>query len=134
MGPGTERLAWLALRAANRTQAKGSTARLVVPRDPELADELGRELGSVPADEDLLTAEEYLEGCGYIAPAGIGLTRGTYTITPAGLRWIEVEPPTGASESPRAAAKQPEGTEPRSATTEAQQGTGRPWWRKLLRG
>jgi hypothetical protein len=51
---------------------KGSTARLVVPRDPELADELGQELGSIPTDEDLLSAEEYLGERGYLAPADMG--------------------------------------------------------------
>ncbi len=133
-GPGTQRLAWLVLRAANRTQAKGSTARLIVPRDPELADELGRELGSAPADEDLLTAEEFLEERGYLAPADIGLTRGTYTITPVGLRWIEGEPPPRAPGTPQTAAKRPERTKPRSSAGNGQEGAGRPWWRRLFGG
>ncbi len=59
MSHATERLAWVLLRTANRTQAKGSTARLVVPRDPEMADDLGRGLAPIPNDDDLLTAEEY---------------------------------------------------------------------------
>ena len=37
----TEKLAWVVLLAANRTQAKGSTVRLIVPRAPEVAEELG---------------------------------------------------------------------------------------------
>ena len=90
------------MRAANRTQAKGSTARIVVPCDPELADELGRERGVPPTDEELLLGEEYLEEHGYLAPTDIGLTRGTFTITPAGLRWIEGGPPV-APETPQAA-------------------------------
>jgi hypothetical protein len=32
----TGQLAWLVLKTVNRTQAKGSTVRLVVPRDPEI--------------------------------------------------------------------------------------------------
>ena len=83
-----EELAWIVLRIANRTQAKGSTVRLVVPRAPEVAYELGVDL-----DEDrFLAAEEHLLEQGYVAPLDIGLTRGTYTITPAGLRWLERGP------------------------------------------
>ncbi len=118
-----KRLAWLVLRTANRIQAKGSTARIVVPRDPELADELGRELDSPPTDDDLLSAEEYLEGHGYLAPTDIGLTRGTYTLTPAGLRWIEGTPPE-APETPRAAAEEPEGAEPPFALGDDREDSG----------
>jgi hypothetical protein len=50
---------------------KGSTARLVVARDPELADELGQELGSIPTDEDLLS-QEILGKRGYLASADMG--------------------------------------------------------------
>ena len=35
-----ERLAWQVLRTVNRMQAKDSSVRLVVPRAPEVADEL----------------------------------------------------------------------------------------------
>ena len=63
-----EELAWVVLRAANRTQARGSTVRLVVPRAPEVAER------------------------GYVAALDIGLTRGAYTITPAGLRWLKRSP------------------------------------------
>jgi hypothetical protein len=83
-----EELAWVVLRVANRTQARGSTARLVIPRAPEVAYELGVDL-----DEDrFLAAEEHLLERGYVAPVDIGLTRGAYTITPAGLRWLERGP------------------------------------------
>ena len=87
-----EQLAWVVLCTVNRTQAKGSTARVIVPRDPELA----YELEAAPTEDELLSAEEYLLDQGYVAPLDIGLTRGTYTITPAGLDWLDrgsPEPP-----------------------------------------
>lgn len=62
----TERLAWVLLRTAHRTQAEGSTARLVVPRNPETVDELGRGLAPTPTEDDLLTAKEYQEEHGYL--------------------------------------------------------------------
>jgi hypothetical protein len=83
-----EELAWVVLRAANRTQAKGSTVRLVMPRAPEVSHELGTDLG----EDRLLAVEEHLLERGYLAPLELGLTRGTYTITPAGLRWLERRP------------------------------------------
>jgi anti-sigma B factor antagonist len=92
----TELLAWVLLRAANRQQAKGSTVRLVVPSAPEVAYEVGVEL----PEARLLEVEEYLQDHGYIEPLDIGLTRGTYTITPAGLEYLDM----GASkplEAPR---------------------------------
>jgi DNA-binding PadR family transcriptional regulator len=97
----TELLAWVLLRAANRQQAKGSTVRLVVPSAPEVAYEVGVEL----PEARLLEVEEYLQDHGYIEPLDIGLTRGTYTITPAGLEYLDM----GASESLEA---------PREETTE----------------
>ena len=84
-----EQRAWVVLRTVNRTQAKGSTARIVVPRDPEVA----YELAVAPTEDELLSAEEYLLDQGYVAPVDIGLTRGTYTITPAGLDWLDSGPP-----------------------------------------
>ena len=149
MTPELVRLAWVVLRTSNRTQAKDSTARIVVPRDPEMVDELGREWGLLPTDDDLLSAEEYLEEHGYLALADIGLTRGTYTITPAGLRWIEGAPP-GAPEKFWAAGEGAEGTKPTQSpasgeyredpgpmTTDASEGrpgrvrgSRRPWWRR----
>jgi hypothetical protein len=84
-----EQLAWVVLWTVNRTQARGSTARIIVPRDPDVA----YELEAVPTQDELLSAEEYLLDQGYVAPADIGLTRGTYTITPAGLAWLDSGPP-----------------------------------------
>ena len=87
-----EQLAWVVLWTRNRTQAKGSTARVIVPRDPEVA----YELEVVPTEGEILSAEEYLLDQGYVAPVDIGLTRGTYTITPEGLDWLDrgsPEPP-----------------------------------------
>ena len=81
----TQRLAWVVLRTANRTQARGSSVRLVAPRAPEVAGELEPLLG----EAELLRVEEYLLERGYVAPANIGLTWGTYTITPAGFHWLE---------------------------------------------
>ena len=145
------------MRTANRMQAKGSTARIVVPRDPEMVDELGRERGVIPTDDDLLSAEEYLEEHGYLAPTDIGLTRGTYAITPAGLRWIKGAP-SGAIETPQETGEKAEDTPLRrsAASGEERQGTEpgkgvagtgvaedrpggapgprRPWWRRVLGG
>jgi hypothetical protein len=73
------------LHALIRTQTKGSTARLAVPRDPEVVANLGIDI----TEDALLSVEEYLEDCGYLELADITLTRGTYTITPAGLRWLK---------------------------------------------
>ena len=83
-----EQLAWVVLQTVNRTQAKGSTARIIVPRDPEVA----YELDMLPTEDELLSAEEYLLDHGYVASVDIGLTRGTYTITPAGLDWLDRGP------------------------------------------
>jgi hypothetical protein len=81
----TELLAWLLLRAANRTQARGTTIRLVVPRAPEVAHDLDIEI----AEERLLDVEEWLVERGYLVPANIGVVWGTYTITLAGLDWLQ---------------------------------------------
>jgi len=81
----TKVLAWVVLRAANRTQARGSPIRLVVLRAPEVAHEVGMEL----TEAQLLRVEEYLHYNGYIEPANIDLTRSVYTITPAGFGWLE---------------------------------------------
>src|SRR5215211_9531118 len=70
VGDEIEQLAWVVLRAANRRQAKSSTARLIVPRAPEVAEELGMDL----TDAQFLSVEEYLQGHGYVVPADIGLT------------------------------------------------------------
>ena len=107
--PTEKNLPWLVLRAANRTQAKGSTVRLIVPRAQEVAEELGMEL----TDSQLLSIEEHLQNHGYIEPANIGLTWGTYTVTPAGLRWLEeAAPPSESSDSPTEALSSPVRPEP----------------------
>ena len=72
----------------NRTQAKGSMVRLVVPRSPEAAYELGLDF-----DEDrFLAAEEHLLGRGYVVPVDIGLMRSTYTTRPPGLGGSREDP------------------------------------------
>ena len=80
-----DHLAWIVLQTVNLKQAKGSTARIVVPRDPEVA----HNLEVLPTEDELLSAEEYLLEHGYVATVDVGLTRGTYTITPAGLDWLD---------------------------------------------
>ncbi len=61
-------------------------------------------------DSQLLSVEEHLHDHGYIEPADIGLTWGTYTITPAGLRWLEESLPSESStESPKEALSSPIG-------------------------
>ena len=98
----TARLAWQVLRTANRTQTKGSSVRLVVPRAPEVVVELESSLD----DAEILTVEEFLLEYGYVAPTNIGLTRGSYTITPAGFHWLEgglpelSRPPTACESLP----------------------------------
>ena len=89
-----EELAYVVLQTVNRKQAKGTTARIVTPRDPEVTDELGMD----PDEDRLLGAVEHLLERGYVVPAGIDLPRGAYTIAPAGLEWLEM----GATESPQA--------------------------------
>jgi hypothetical protein len=53
----TELLAWAVLRASNRTQARGTTVRLVVPRAPEVIDELDME---GVTEERVVEVEEWL--------------------------------------------------------------------------
>ena len=88
--PQAEEIAWVVLRAANRKQARGSTARLVAPSVLEVAREIVAKLGY----DRLLAAEDYLLERGYVVTSDIGLTRGAYTITPAGFRWLERVPVT----------------------------------------
>jgi hypothetical protein len=116
-----QQLAWVVLRTVNRLQAKGSTVRLVVPSDPEVANELGQELGV--GDEEILSAEEYLLGHGYVAPVDIGLTRGTHTITPAGMGWLEER---GLLQRPGVSRE-----EPRPDREGAREPSERPWWRRV---
>jgi hypothetical protein len=79
-----EPLAWVDSRDKPE-QAKRSTARLIVPRAPEVALDLSMDL----KDAKVVSVEEYLQEHDYVVPADIGLTDGTCTVTPAGLRWLE---------------------------------------------
>ena len=142
----TEHLAYLVLEAANRTQAKGTTVRLVVPAAPEVTNELDPTL----ADHELLAAEEYLLEQGHIAPANIGLTWGTYTITQTGLEWLEEggqEPLEALHEEadPRLAAEDtredievrqhglvPRRVQRRMDEARKQLGEERPWWSRVF--
>ena len=144
----TEQLAYLVLEAANRMQGKGTTVRLIVPSAPEVTNELDPTL----AEHELLAAEEYLLERGYIAPANIGLTWGTYTITQAGLEWLEEGVPESL-EAPH------EGADPRPAAEDTREdievrqyglvprrlqrgldearkqlGEERPWWSRVFGG
>jgi hypothetical protein len=123
----TEQLAWVLLQTVNRMQAKASMVRLVVPRDPEVAYELGLD----PDDEELLLAEEYLLDHGYIALADITLTRGAYTITPAGLDWLDRGLPE-TPEAPQQPEEEPEGKELRPVIGDQGERTLRRWWRRLF--
>jgi hypothetical protein len=121
--PTEKNLPWLVLRAANRTQAKGSTVRLIVPRAQEVAEELDMEL----TDSQLLSVEEHLQNHGYIEPANIGLTWGTYTVTPAGLRWLEeAAPPSESSDSPTEALSSPVRPEPAEPAEPSEPERGQP--------
>jgi hypothetical protein len=145
-----EELAYVILQTVNRTQAKGTTARIISPRDPEVADELGMD----PDEDRLLTAVEYLLEEGYVVPAGIDLPRGDYTIAPAGLEWLEMGATTEPLEAPGEAPGE-EAIEPSEDTREPPQEqlprrlsqpliqahkqvdrepTERPWWRKVFGG
>jgi hypothetical protein len=95
------RLAWIVLQTANRTQAKGSSVRLVVLRAPEVADELEPPL----SDAELLAVEEYLLERGYLAPIN-GLRWGIYTISPVGFYFLEAGLP-GPKDSLRELAEEP---------------------------
>ena len=130
----TELLAWALLRAANRTQAKSTTVRLVVPRAPEVVYDLDMEI----AEERLLRAEEWLVDRGYLAPADVVLTLGTYTITPAGLEWLRGGMPEPL-EAPQKATEDAPGPKPTTggaeASAEASADSERaPWWRRVFGG
>ena len=113
----------------DQTQTKGSTVRLAVPTDPEVH----AQLPLAVTDEELLSAEEYLEKHGYLARSNMTLSRGTYTITPAGLKWLERGSPQPL-EAAETIAESLERSEPPSATGEAQEGVRRPWWRRVFGG
>ena len=141
MSDENEHFAWIVLRAANRMQAKGSTARIIVPRDPEVVSEVAQELSLSPSDDDLLSAEEYLMECDYIAPVDIGLTRGSYSVTPAGLDWLGrsfLSPP----KAPETGAEGRDGAGSRPGTGDAREDMDRSsaqekpelrtWWRRVF--
>ena len=44
-----------------------------------------------PTDEELISAEDNLLEHGYIAPTSLGITRDVYTVTLAGLDWLDRE-------------------------------------------
>jgi len=47
----------------------------------------------------------------------------------------QLEAPSEARESPREEVEEePDRAEPHSATRESQEGTQRPWWRRIIRG
>jgi hypothetical protein len=137
----SEHFAWVVLRAANRMQAKGSTARVIVPRDPEVISEVAQELSLYPSDDDLLSAEEYLLEGGYIAPVDIGLTRGSYSVTPVGLDWLG-RSSLSSPRAPETVAEEQDRAESRSSTGGSQEGTERSfiqeepefrtWWRRVF--
>jgi hypothetical protein len=108
----TELLAWAVLRAANTTQARGATVRRVVPRAPERAPEVAHDFDIEFPEERIVEAEKWLVERGYLATANVGLTWGTYTITPAGLDWLRgamPEPLEGAQKATEDASPVPGG-------------------------
>ena len=126
----TELLAWAVLRASNRTQAKGTTVRLVVPRAPEVIDDLDME---GVTEERIVGVEEWLVDQGYLAAADVVLTRGTYTITPLGLEWLRGAMPEPLVATQRITEDAPEDARAPSGGADAPATPERvPWWRKLF--
>jgi hypothetical protein len=124
----TELLAWAVLRASNRTQATGTTVRLVVPRAPEVIDDLDMEV----EEERIVGAEEWLVERGYLAAADVVLTRGTYTITPVGLEWLRGAMPE-LLEATQGVTEDAPDARPSSGGADAPATPERvPWWRKLF--
>ena len=123
----TQQLAWLVLETVNRTQGRGTTVRLVVPSAPGVT----RQLNPALAEHELLAAEEYLLELGHIAPSNLELTWGIYTITPAGLDWLDegYPRPSGATQTPAADMV---GAQYCPDREEAQEGAESPWWRRVL--
>ena len=124
----TELLAWAVLRAANRTQARSTTVRLVVPRAPEVVHDLDMEI----SEERLLRAEEWLVDSGYLAPADVGLTWSTYTITPAGLEWLREGMPEPL-EAPQKVTE-PAASRPHSSAEENSDERRGSWWKRWFGG
>jgi hypothetical protein len=84
-----KRFAWELLGILNRLQARGSLVRIVVPRDLEVARELGFD---DPDTGAVLVAQDWLEYHRFISRTDIGLSVETFTIMPEGLAWIEHSP------------------------------------------
>ncbi len=132
-----EELAWIVLRTVNQMQAKGSTARIVVPRDPEVA----YELDVAPTDDELLSAEEYLLDHDFLVPVDIGLTRGSYSVTPVGLDWLG-RSSLSSPRAPETVAEGRDGAGSRPGTGGAREDTDRSsaqekpvlrtWWRRVI--
>jgi hypothetical protein len=128
----TELLAWAVLRASNRTQARGTTVRLVVPRAPEVIDDLDME---GVAEERIVAVEEWLVERGYLTPADVVLTRGTYTITPLGLEWLRGAMPEPLVATRKVAEDEPDDDQAPSGGADVPGAPERvPWWRKVLGG
>jgi hypothetical protein len=126
----TELLAWAVLRAANRTQARSTTVRLVVPRAPEVVHNLDMEI----TEERIVDTEEWLVDRGYLVPADVVLTRGTYTITPAGFEWLRGGMPEPL-EAPQKATEDAPAPKPTTGGAEASADSERvPWWRRVFEG
>jgi hypothetical protein len=126
----TELLAWAVLRASNRTQARGTTVRLVIPRAPEVIDDLDME---GVAEERIVGAEEWLVERGYLTPADVMLTRGTYTITPAGLDWLEGAMPEPQVAPQKVAEDAPDDDQAPSGDADVPGASERvPWWRRMF--
>ena len=66
-----------------------SLVRVVVPRDWEVAQELGFDDPDAGA---ILVAQDWLEYRRYITRTDIGLSAETFTVTPEGLDWIQDSP------------------------------------------
>jgi hypothetical protein len=126
----TELLAWAVLRVANRTQARSTTVRLVVPRAPEVVHNLDMEI----TEERIVDTEEWLVDRGYLVPADVVLTRGTYTITPAGFEWLRGGMPEPL-EAPQKATEDAPAPKPTTGGAEASADSERvPWWRRVFEG
>jgi hypothetical protein len=124
----TELLAWAVLRASNRTQARDTTVRLVVPRAPEIIDDLEIEV----EEERIVEVEEWLVDRGYLTPADVVLTRGTYTITPVGLEWLRGPMPEPLEATQRVTEDAPD-ARPSSGSADATAASERvPWWRRVF--
>jgi len=128
----TELLAWAVLRASNRTQARDTTVRLVVPRAPEVIDEL--DLEGV-TEEQIVEVEEWLVGRGYLTPADVALTRGAYTMTPVGLKWLEgaMPEPLVATQHVTEDAPDDQRLSGGADAPAASEHEHMPWWRRVFR-